>query len=235
MAQTDGHVPELTPDPRKCFLKKVDQSQSAPLHRLQSVSLPCSRSRVIPGKTAESRSLFNILLGRGIICTAWQIVAHHFIIFFIVCVFVCLCTCVCVLKLIPSNCFSVIFQISKKITWNVCMAQKNIVKRPKIRCELYKWRVQPNRSIGSYGSESCLKPRVHTFIFPWALFSKLCVSFYGICALNAKGVHCTIGSPESDFPGIAWITYSVRMCMYAHAVCFQCESVCKSLWAVAQC
>lgn len=67
MAETDGHVPELTSDPRKCFLRKADQSQSAPSHRVQPASLPCSRSRVIPGKTAVSYSLFNILLGRRII------------------------------------------------------------------------------------------------------------------------------------------------------------------------
>lgn len=50
MAQTDGHVPELTFDPRKCFLRKVDQSQSAPSWRVQPASLPCSRSRVIQEK-----------------------------------------------------------------------------------------------------------------------------------------------------------------------------------------
>lgn len=89
-----------------------------------------------------------------------------------------------------------------------------------------------NCSIGSCWSEPCWMPRVHTFLFPWAVFTKLCVSFYGPCTRNAKGIHCTIGSPEPDFPGIAWITYSVHA-LYVHVcTCYmfsECESVYKSL------
>lgn len=72
--------------PGSAFWGEVDQSQSAPLRRLQPASLPCSRPRVIPGKTAESYSLFNILLGSGIIFTPWQIVTHRLALLFHVCV-----------------------------------------------------------------------------------------------------------------------------------------------------
>lgn len=180
MAQTDGHVPELTPDPRKCFLRKVDQSQSAPSRRLQPASLPCSRLRVVPGKTAESYSLFNILLGSGIIFTPWQIVAHRLALF--------LCVCVCP-SYLPSNCFSVIVWISDEITFDSLRAKWNVAKRHTIRCEFLQIGSTTksfHRGCGSCWSEPCWMLGVHTFILPWALFTNLCVSFYGLRAANAE-------------------------------------------------
>lgn len=50
----------------------------------------------------------------------------------------------------------------------------------------YKLGAPPNCSIGSCWSEPSWMLRVHTFILPWACFTKLCVSFYGLCAANAE-------------------------------------------------
>ena len=70
MAATDGHVPELTRDPRKCFLGPADQSQSASLLGPQPASLPLAQGQGVGAeKWRKGYGLFNIGGGSEMIFT----------------------------------------------------------------------------------------------------------------------------------------------------------------------
>lgn len=175
------------PDPRKCFLRRADQSQSAPSHRLQPTSLPCSRWRVIPGNTAESYSLFNILLGGGIIFTPWQIVAPSLgVIFAPVCP-----------NSFPVITFQGYFGYLRRL--HLILAQPSCR-----RTHDFRWEFLPIESTtkwfhggcGSRWSEPSWTLRLHTFVLPWACFWKLC---FLVCSVQLmQRIHCTVGKPESD-------------------------------------
>lgn len=135
-------------------------------------------------------------------------------------------------KLLPSNCFSGVFWLFEKITFNSRRAKWNAAERHTIRCEFLQiGRTTKSllRGCGSCWSEPCRMLRVHTFILPWALFTKLSVSFYGLCAANAEdSLHYRKSrvrlSRNTMVPLSVYELYvrdSVRDSMYAHA----CECV----------
>lgn len=155
MAQTDGHVPEPTLDPRKCFLRKVDQSQSAPSRRMQPASLLCSRLRVILGNMLRATTLFNILLGSRIVFTPLQIISW-----------------------LESFLCARVWTLTK---WLFFYGYCGWLRWHTIRYKFLQIRSKTasfHRGCGSCWSEPCWTLRLHTFELPWALFAKLCVSFY---------------------------------------------------------
>lgn len=145
----------------------------------------------------------------------------------------------------PSNCFSGVFWISEKITFNSCRAKWNAAKGHTIRCEFLQIRSTTksfHRGCGSCWSESCWMLRVHTFILPGALFTKLCVSFYGLSAANAEDslhyrkarVRLSRHTMVTCIVFVLYVRDSVCLTPCMHMlVCFW--SMYESPWDVAQC
>lgn len=67
MAQTDGHVPELTPDPRKCFLRK---SRSKPI---SSLAQPAASSQRVYPAQGQGSSQAKLLRATACLTFSWEV------------------------------------------------------------------------------------------------------------------------------------------------------------------